>query len=68
MFSGVKVFNGDLSKWYVSSANDMSVMFSGAKALNDDISQWDVSDVIAVGCIRRHRHERNVFWCESVQR
>ena len=40
------VQHGDLSKWYVSSANDMSAMFSGVKAFNDDISQWDVSGVI----------------------
>ena len=45
MFSGVKAFNGDLSKWYVSSANDMSEMFSGVKVFNGDIS-------LAVGCIR----------------
>ena len=35
-----------LSKWYVSSANDMSAMFSGTKEFNGDISQGDVSDVI----------------------
>jgi hypothetical protein len=31
------MFNGDISQWDVSSAQEMSGMFNG------DISQWDVS-------------------------
>ena len=62
-FSGAKSFNDDLSKWYVSSANDMmSTMFSGVKEFNDDISQWDVSGVIDMSAMFSHGA------CESVQR
>merc|ERR1719174_2097175 len=45
MFSGAKLFNGDISKWKVSRVSDMSAMFYGAKGFNGDISKWDVSSV-----------------------
>merc|ERR1719247_1372569 len=45
MFSNAIVFNGDISKWDVSSVTDMSFMFSAAKLFNSDISKWDVSSV-----------------------
>jgi len=38
------VFNGDFSKWDVSSVENMSHMFSCSK-FNGDISKWDVSGV-----------------------
>ena len=38
-------FNGDISKWTVSSVTDMSVMFSNAEQFNGYISNWDVSKV-----------------------
>ena len=43
MFCGSK-FNGDISKWDVSSVTDMSAMFIYSK-FNGDISRWDVSNV-----------------------
>ena len=45
MFYGANAFNGDLSKWRVSSVTAMSGMFNGAKAFDGDISKWDVSNV-----------------------
>ena len=39
-----KAFNGVISKWDVSSVNDMTAMFGGAKAFNRDISKWDVTN------------------------
>ena len=46
MFYDTKAFNGDISKWDVSSVTDMSNMFSHAESFNGDISKWDVSTVI----------------------
>jgi surface protein len=37
-------FNGDLSKWEVSSVTDMSGMFASS-SFNGDLSKWDVSSV-----------------------
>merc|ERR1712048_779545 len=38
-------FNGDLSKWDVSSVTSMTSMFSQATLFNGDLSKWDVSSV-----------------------
>ena len=45
MFRDAKLFNSDLSKWDVSSVEDMSSMFSCAALFNGDLSKWDVSSV-----------------------
>ena len=45
MFMRATSFNGDLSKWDVSSVKDMSAMFGAAKSFNGNISEWDVSKV-----------------------
>ena len=45
MFNRAKFFNGDISKWDVSSVEDMSSMFSCAALFNGDLSKWDVSSV-----------------------
>merc|ERR1719506_2574000 len=45
MFQNAEAFNGDLSKWDVSSATDMNRMFNRAAAFNGDLSKWDVSSV-----------------------
>ena len=39
------MFNGDLSKWDVSSVTNMKDMFSYAEIFNSDLSKWDVSSV-----------------------
>lgn len=44
-FRQAQAFNGDISKWDVSSATTMVAMFNGAKVFNGDISKWDVSRV-----------------------
>jgi surface protein len=44
-FSNRVAFNGDISKWDVSSVTNMYYMFIGAFAFNQDISTWDVSEV-----------------------
>ena len=43
MFSSSR-FNGDISRWDVSSVEDMSYMFADS-LFNGDISEWDVSNV-----------------------
>ena len=45
VFSDAKVFNGDLSKWDVSSVTKMPNMFRWATSFNADLSKWDVSNV-----------------------
>ena len=42
------MFNGDISKWDVSSVTQMASMFLEAKLFNGDISKWDVSRVTAI--------------------
>ena len=44
-FSYAILFNGDISKWDVSSVKDMSSMFLSAKSFNRDLPNWDVSKV-----------------------
>ena len=38
-------FNGDISKWDVSSVTDMRYMFTNCINFNQDLSNWDVSKV-----------------------
>ena len=45
MFLHADLFNGDLSKWDVSSVKDMFEMFWHASSFNGEISNWDVSRV-----------------------
>merc|ERR1719181_1954405 len=45
LFSGAKLFRGDISKWDVSNVRDMNGMFHSAELFNSDISKWDVSRV-----------------------
>ena len=45
MFREVRSFNGDISKWNMSSVKDMSLMFFGATSFDGDQSKWDVSSV-----------------------
>ncbi len=45
LFKGKASFNGDISKWDVSSVTNMVSMFHGATEFNGDISEWDVSSV-----------------------
>ena len=40
-------FNGDISKWNVSSVINMDGLFSETD-FNGDISNWDVSNVISM--------------------
>merc|ERR1711965_535352 len=44
MFADTR-FNGDISKWDVSSVIVMQRMFCGATSFKCDISKWDVSSV-----------------------
>jgi surface protein len=45
MFSGARIFNGNLNNWNVSNITNMSHMFSYTNSFNGDISSWDVSNV-----------------------
>ncbi|MGI9256047.1 MAG: BspA family leucine-rich repeat surface protein, partial [Salinispira sp.] len=44
-FSSTSHFNGDISRWDVSSVMNMQGMFLLAGTFNSDISGWDVSSV-----------------------
>ena len=48
MFYQAPAFNGDISKWDVSSVTAIYGMFQRAIAFNGDISKWDVSSVTHV--------------------
>jgi len=45
LFHSKKDFNGDLSKWDVSSVTNMAFMFLGATSFDGDISNWRTSRV-----------------------
>ena len=45
IFNDAKSFDGDLSKWDVSSVTDMAHLFSSAESFTGDLSKWDVSKV-----------------------
>ena len=45
MFRNVPQFNGDISKWDVSSVKGKLYMFAYASQFNGDISKWGVSRV-----------------------
>jgi surface protein len=42
---GLNKFNGDISKWDVSSVKNMRGMFEDNKAFNQPLNDWDVSSV-----------------------
>ena len=44
-FSIQEYFNGDISKWDVSSVKDMSHMFQGANAFTGDLRSWRTSSL-----------------------
>jgi len=45
MFAFARQFNGDLSKWNVSSVTDMSNMFYFSASFQGDLSNWNVGNV-----------------------
>ncbi len=45
MFANASIFNGDISRWNVSSVTNMNYMFAEAYTFNQDISGWNVSNV-----------------------
>jgi surface protein len=45
MFSGAKLFNGDLSSWDTSLVMDMNRMFLKAYKFNGNLSSWNTSSV-----------------------
>ena len=45
MLEAATSFNGDISKWDVSSVTNMFQMFNSASSFNSDVSKWDVSSV-----------------------
>ena len=48
MFNGKYTFNGDVSRWDVSSVTNMNNMFITVSAFNGDISKWNVSSVTSM--------------------
>ncbi len=53
------VFNGDISRWNVSSVTNMFYMFKSASAFNGDISDWDVSSVTSMFGMFNEAHAFN---------
>ena len=51
MFTNVQTFNGDISKWNMSSVTDMNGMFSYVVGVrfSSDLSKWDVSHMMGMG-------------------
>ena len=45
MFSNAELFNGDLSKYDVSSVTGIDTMFYYAVCFDGDLQKWDVSGV-----------------------
>ena len=45
LFNSATSFNGDISKWDVSSVSNMGWIFADATSFNGDISKWHVSSV-----------------------
>ena len=46
LFSNKEDFNGDLSRWNVSSVEYMGGTFEGATLFNGDLSSWNVANVV----------------------
>lgn len=44
MFYMASAFNGDVSRWDVSSVTDMQDMFAGASAFNQNLHSWTLPD------------------------
>jgi surface protein len=45
-FAGCSLFNGNISKWDVSTITDMSYAFAGASTFNQSLYAWDVSSAV----------------------
>ncbi|MGI9255983.1 MAG: BspA family leucine-rich repeat surface protein [Salinispira sp.] len=60
MFNGKYTFNGDVSRWDVSSVTNMSNMFITVSAFNGDISGWDVSSVTTMQSMFQYATAFNV--------
>lgn len=45
MFSGARLFNGNINAWDVSNVTDMRYLFIAARTFNQPLDQWDVSNV-----------------------
>ena len=62
-------FNGDISRWDVSSVTRTSFMLYGATSFNCDLSQWDVSKVSDMDCMLRgatsFTHQLGGAWSTS---
>ena len=63
MFMRATSFNADISKWDVSSVNEMASMFSGATAFNADISKWNVLSVTSMQDMFMHAASFNRKLC-----
>merc|ERR1712238_347256 len=64
MFFGAVKFNGDVSKWDVSSVKRMAGMFNGAVKFNGDVSKWDVSSVADMGFMFESASQFGLKLCE----
>ena len=73
MFKQATSFNGDISRWDVSSVNNMRQMFRATLPFRRDISEWEVSSVINMDCMFQHARAFSqklcgVYWVRSKAR
>ena len=48
MFSGCRLFNGDLSHWKTGCVTDMNGMFRNCLSFNGDLSRWATGNVVSI--------------------
>merc|ERR1719331_3064641 len=68
MFYAAQSFNGDISKWDVSSVTNMGGMFHSASKFNADISKWDVSKGTNMGGMFHHAKSFSRTLCGAWQK
>jgi surface protein len=59
LFSGLGLFNEDISKWDTSAVTDFSYMFDSASAFNQDISDWNTGKATTMSYMFRRTNSFN---------
>jgi surface protein len=61
IFSGISIFNQNISNWDVSNVTNMRGMFQGASIFNQPIGIWDVGNVIIMENMFHGNYRSYVF-------